>query len=234
MLGMIAKLTKLTKIYEQPALLRPKKIPGVENLSFTIEKGEIFGLLGLNGAGKTTTLRLILGLIESTSGQLERGVTAGYLPENINFPPQLTPVEILKYLNLTPRSRQNAESEIQEVLDITGLSSVSRRRVGGFSKGMTQRLGIAQAILGRPEFLVLDEPTSGLDPLGTIEMRKLFLRLNEDFKMTILFSSHIISEVEKISHRVGILANRSLARILTKQEWTGSETLENLFIAAVT
>lgn len=227
----IIRLVNLTKIYSQPGFLKPKKIVGVEDLTLDIEDGEVFGLLGLNGSGKTTTMRLLLGLIRPTLGTAQIRASAGYLPENIHFPGNLTAYEILKFLSFD--IGENPAGRIGEVLDIAGISAYARQSVGGFSKGMTQRLGIAQAILSRPKLLVLDEPTSGLDPLGVVELRKLFLRLNEEFKITILFSSHIVSEVEKISHRVGILGGNRLRGVFSREAWSREKTLEDIFVQTV-
>lgn len=227
----VATFENVTKFYRQPAFFKPKKILGIENLSLKIEEGEIFGLLGLNGNGKTTALRLLLGLINPTKGQVQVRVSAGYLPENIVFPPRLTPFEILRFLDIG--ARRASQQKISDVLKTVGLFEVKDRRAGGFSRGMTQRLGIAQAILQDPKILVLDEPTLGLDPLGVIEMRELFLRLNAELKITILFSSHIISEVEKISHRVGILTRNRLKGVFPRSDWSRGKTLEEVFVDAV-
>lgn len=187
----------------------------VEELNMKIPRGEIYGFLGPNGAGKTTTIRMLLGLMRPTSGtvhifqkdlQKERVQIlkkVGSLVENPSYYPHLTAYENLEALRKilgTPKER------IYEVLDIVRLMDVANKKVKGFSLGMKQRLGIAAALLNSPELLILDEPTNGLDPSGIIEMRNLIKRLPEDYGMTVLISSHLLSEVEQIATTVGILS----------------------------
>jgi ABC-2 type transport system ATP-binding protein len=239
-----AELSQVTKVYRRRHLGRLTVTPGVDDVSLAIRRGEIFGLLGLNGAGKTTTIKLLLGLLFPTQGesrlfqvplpnrQVMRRI--GYLPELPTLYKYLTIEELLYlYGGLSDLSRDEIRARIPALLNDVGLAPHVRKRLKEYSKGMLQRAGLAQAMLHDPDLLILDEPVSGLDPLGLKEMRELLVRLNGRGK-TIFFSSHIISEAEKICHRVGILHQGRLIRILERREWEGREgALETLFLETV-
>lgn len=187
----------------------------LEDLSFSVPEHSIFGFIGSNGAGKTTTMKMILGLLKADSGQIlvdQRPVTygqnaasrlIGYLPDVPEFYGFLTPVE---YLTLVGRIAKMPEHTIahrsQELLDLVGLSDV-KKRIHGFSRGMKQRLGIAQALLGKPRLLICDEPTSALDPLGRKEILDILSAVKNE--TTVLFSTHILSDVERICDEIALL-----------------------------
>lgn len=237
-------IDNVSKVYRRRHLGRLTVTPGVESISLNVRQGEVFGLLGLNGAGKTTTIKLLLGLLFPTQGQvrlfgkplpdLSIMNKVGYLPELPTLYKYLTVTELLKlYATLSELPRGLAATRIPEVLRLVGLDTQMKKRLGEYSKGMLQRAGLAQALLHNPDLLVLDEPVSGLDPLGLKEMRQLLLTLNQEGK-TIFFSSHIISEAEKLCHRVGILHKGKLARVIEKSEWTAaSGQLEQLFLETI-
>ena len=192
-----------------------KKVEAVRGVSFEVQRGEIFGLLGPNGAGKTTTIKMVLGLIFPQRGAIElfgaRGrspktaVRLGYLPENPYVYQYLRPLEFLDLCGrLTDLSRAERSKRAHAMLERVGLAGAADRPIGKFSKGMMQRIGLAQALLHEPELLILDEPMSGLDPIGRKDVRDLIL---EERKRgtTILFTSHILSDVELLCDRVGIV-----------------------------
>ena len=235
----VITLKNLGKIYRKTHLWHVYETTGIEDVSLSIKEGEIFGLLGLNGSGKTTTIKLILGLLKPTFGSAEifgkkvyksPGVLKdiGYLPEVSSFYRYLTAKEILKfYGNLS--GVKNLNKRADDILDTVGLYECKDKKLSDFSKGMLQRIGIAQSLIHNPSVLIYDEPVSGLDPLAVKEIRQLILKLKSLGK-TIFLSSHLISEVEKISDRVGILARGRLSRILNQPEWVGNEgELERVF-----
>lgn len=190
------------------------KEQAVSNINLKIRKGEIYGFLGPNGAGKTTTIRMLLGLMKPSSGTIKifqkdlkkerMNILAkvGSLVENPSYYPHLTAYENLEALRKilgVPKSR------IDEVLEIVRLKDVADKKVKGFSLGMKQRLGIAASLLHNPELLILDEPTNGLDPSGIIEIRNLIKRLPSEYGMTIIISSHLLSEIDQMATQVGIV-----------------------------
>jgi bacitracin transport system ATP-binding protein len=192
-----------------------KKKVAVDHINIGLRKGEIYGFLGKNGAGKTTTMQLILGLIRPTSGSVElfgestrpgrnrHGGRIGSIIETPGFYPNLTASE-----NLEIHRRLVGETDkltISKALDRVGLRDTGKKLVKAFSLGMKQRLGIARAILHSPELLVLDEPNNGLDPEGIKQMRRLYLSLVADFGITIFISSHILSEIDQLAHRICII-----------------------------
>ena len=195
--------------------------PVVDRLSFSILEGEIFGFLGPNGAGKTTTLLMLLGLSEPSDGSVlvsgldpfrnprEVKRLVGYLPENVGFYGDMNPLQSLEYVaDLNGMDKHVAEEKSLEALRVVGLSAdVHRQKVGTFSRGMRQRLGIAEVLVKDPKILFLDEPTLGLDPDGALRLIELVQSLNEDRKITVLLSSHDLYQVQKISDRVGIMIN---------------------------
>jgi len=206
----------------------------VDHLDFKVSKGEAFALLGSNGAGKTTTIKMILGLTHPESGsiKLEHGVTVGYSPETPYFPPFLTGQEVLMYYaGIQKTAKEKRKSEVSDLLELVGLSN-DRVKVKHYSKGMLQRLALAQAMLGDPSFLILDEPTAGLDALGRIEMMDLLNRLKERGK-TILMNSHILNDIERVCDRGIIMKNGKLVREWSSKELKHGETLESLFLMAV-
>jgi ABC-2 type transport system ATP-binding protein len=193
-----------------------RRLEVVKDLSFSVGRGEIFGLLGPNGAGKTTTLKMLLGFIAPTrghasvaghpAGSLASRRRVGYLPENPALYEFLTGVEYLRFAGrLSGLSRAEARARAVRLLEEVGLAGRADRPIRGFSKGMVQRLGLAQALIGDPEIVLLDEPMSGLDPIGRKDVRDLIFKLREEGR-TILFSTHILSDVEMICDRVGIVA----------------------------
>jgi ABC-2 type transport system ATP-binding protein len=190
----------------------------VDGLDLVIEEGEIYGLLGPNGAGKTTTILILLGLTEPTAGEvrvlghnparepLKVKRLTGYLPENLGFYDDLSARENLLYtahLNRIPE--REAKKRVDEVLEMVGLADVASRRVGAFSRGMKQRLGIADVLLKEPRFVILDEPTSGIDPEGAKQILDMIVRLRDERGMTILLSSHLLHQVQQICDRMGII-----------------------------
>ncbi len=192
----------------------------VDHLSFQVEEGEIFGFLGPNGAGKTTTLLMLLGLSRPTEGsakvcgldplrqarEVKRSV--GYLPENVGFYGDLDAVQSLRYIaDLNGMERGEAEGKIQETLKLVGLAGDAQKKVSAYSRGMNQRLGIAEVLIKEPKVLFLDEPTLGLDPDGALRLIDLIQSLNREKGITVLISSHNLYQVQKISHRVGIMIN---------------------------
>lgn len=221
----------LTKTY-QAIWPWQKSAKVLSDISFSVRQGEIFGFLGHNGAGKTTTMKILLGLLSPTGGRAEilgcpsSDVTVharlGYLPETPYFYDYLTAEEFLCFYGRLARlSRKEAMKRVPELLERVDLGESRHKPLRKFSKGMLQRIGLAQALIHDPDVVILDEPMSGLDPIGRKEVRDLILSLRDQGK-TVLFSSHIVSDVEMICDRVGILANgkmRALGRIqdLVKQ-----------------
>lgn len=229
----IIETDRLTKAYVRDVVdteygrlsirLRNRKTLALKDLTLDIQPGEIFGLLGPNGAGKTTTLKILMGIHFPTSGSATlmgkplgtRSVKAkiGFLPENPYFYDYLKGWEFLDfYGQLYGMSRRKRRAKIEQLLDQVSLSHAANRPLRGYSKGMTQRIGLAQALMNDPEIIFLDEPQSGLDPLGRKEVRDIILSLREQGK-TVFFSSHILSDAEMICDRVGILYRGELKSI---------------------
>ena len=191
------------------------KRPVVADLALAVPQGAIYGFLGRNGAGKTTTIRLLLGLLAPDRGRIElfgRSLTRANRTDLlrqvgalIETPPHYDHLTASENLRVTCRLRRLPASEAARTLDLVGLGEAADRRVGGFSLGMRQRLGLARALLGNPRLLVLDEPTNGLDPTGIIGMRALLRRLVEDAGVTVFLSSHLLGEVEQIADHIGLI-----------------------------
>jgi ABC-2 type transport system ATP-binding protein len=206
-------IQNLTKVFPIP--FRREKVVAVNDLSLVVEPGQVYGLLGPNGSGKSTTMKVVLGLVTPTSGKteifgcdsnrVESREQVGFLPENPYFYKFLTGVETLEfYGKLSGLKGARLQDRSKELLCLVRLESAADRRIGGYSKGMLQRIGLAQALIQEPRLLVLDEPTAGVDPAGSREIRDLIL----DFKtrgITVLLCSHLLEQVQEICDRVGIL-----------------------------
>ena len=190
----------------------------VNRLSFSVTRGEVFGFLGPNGAGKTTTLLMLLGLTEPTSGKARvlgidpirepirvKGMI-GYLPENTGFYNDLNARQTLRFIaDLNGLSIDEADERIDNALEMVGLDTEAEKKVGAYSRGMRQRLGIAELLIKKPQVAFLDEPTLGLDPDATNRMMDLIALLCKEKKMTVLLSSHLLHLVQRVCHRVGIM-----------------------------
>lgn len=198
-----------------------KTSKGIKDLNLIIPKGAIYGFLGPNGSGKTTTIRVLLGLMSPKSGKIsffgksfakhriECLKRTGALIEAPSLYPHLSGHENLKIVSRY-RNGKISPDHINAILNVVKLTQVKTKKVKTYSLGMKQRLGIAVALLGNPELLVLDEPTNGLDPTGIVEMRDLIVDLNKEHGMTILLSSHLLSEIEKICTHIGIISHGGL------------------------
>ncbi|WP_127017888.1 ABC transporter ATP-binding protein [Anoxybacter fermentans] len=205
-----------------------RKTLAVDHLSFEVKKGEIFGLIGPNGAGKTTTIKMLLGLTRPTAGkiQIKSGIQIGYSPETPYFPGFLTAEEVLYFYGKLQRLKKTQlVKEISIILKKVNLIDYRTRKIQKFSKGMLQRLALAQALLGSPDLLILDEPAAGLDAKGRIEILNLIKELKEEGK-TIILNSHILHDVEQVADR-GIILNRG--RLVT--EWDFRQKMINLEIS---
>jgi len=208
---LVVETVDLTKTYDNTTV--------VNKLNLSIEEGDIFGFLGPNGAGKTTTILMLLGLTEPTSGvaricgynstrePLKVKSISGYVPERIGFYEDLTARHNLIYTGrLNALSEETIRKRVDESLDIVGLSEAANQRVQEFSRGMKQRLAIADILIKQPKVAFLDEPTSGIDPEGVKEMLDLIAKIAREQKMTVILSSHQLHQVQQICNRVGILA----------------------------
>jgi ABC-2 type transport system ATP-binding protein len=189
--------------------------PAVKNLKLSVRRGEVFGFLGPNGAGKTTTMNVLLGFVNSTSGEARLFGTdvrepiarqqIGYLPELTYYYKFLSAEELLRfYATIFGLPKAETERRIDAVLKLVDLEAVRKRAIKTYSKGMQQRVGLAQALINDPDLLILDEPTSGLDPVGRMKVREIIQRLKDEGK-TVFFSSHELGEVETVCDRVAIL-----------------------------
>ncbi len=211
----VIRIEKLTKRYGTQVV--------VDNLSLDVAEGEIFGFLGPNGAGKTTTMLMLLGLTEPTAGTvrvcgydparepLKVKEVIGYLPESVGFYEDMDARQNLRYiarLNRIPDSISGPR--IDHLLEVTDLAKEAGKKVGSYSKGMRQRLGIAEVLIKEPKVVFLDEPTIGLDPDGTNKMLDLIQGLSRERKITIFFSSHLLDQVQHISDRIGIMIKGKL------------------------
>ena len=216
-------------------------IVAVKDLNLRIEPGEVYGLLGPNGSGKSTTLKIILGLVSPTRGRteifgrdsrlVESREAVGFLPENPYFYKYLTGEETLRFFGrLCGLRGAPLKERIDELLDLVGLTKARKRRLATYSKGMLQRIGLAQALIHDPRLVVLDEPTAGVDPAGSREIRDLILDLKRR-GITVLLSSHLLAQAQEICDRVGILADGVLVREGHLQELIAIENQTELVIA---
>ena len=224
-------LTGVTKIFSVP--FQRRSVVAVRDLNLEVASGQIYGLLGPNGSGKSTTLKIILGLVTPTRGEAQifgrdsdsvaSRESVGFLPESPYFYKFLTGEETLRFYGKLCGLRGRAlNSRIEEMLALVGLTSARKRRLGVYSKGMLQRIGLAQALIQEPALLVLDEPTAGVDPAGAGEIRDLILDLKTR-GITVLLSSHLLGQVQEICDRIGILANGVLVREGALTELLGVE-----------
>lgn len=230
---------KLTKIYQN------SKVKAVDEQDLRVPSGEVFGYLGPNGAGKTTTIYMLLGILKPTSGDgkilgkplgsREAKERIGFLPESATMHLHHSGYSLLQYygalLNMDPGK---LKGRAEHVLEIAGLSKAMHQNIETYSKGMMQRLGIAQAILNDPDLLILDEPTANLDPIGRKEVKDLLMSIKEHGK-TIFISSHILSDIEQLCDRIAILNEGKLVRSGTIAELIGDSktTLEDFFYQIV-
>jgi ABC-2 type transport system ATP-binding protein len=199
------------------------KFTAVDNLDLAVQAGEVFGLLGPNGAGKTTTILMLLGLTEPSAGKITVAghdpvrdplavkAVVGYLPDNVGFYPSLSGRQNLLYTaSLNGIRRKEAEQRIDSLLGDVGLTDSADKRAGSYSRGMKQRLGIADALVKQPAILILDEPTIGIDPEGVRDLLMLIRRLTKDQGMTVLLSSHLLHQVQEVCDRVGVFVGGRL------------------------
>jgi ABC-2 type transport system ATP-binding protein len=225
-------LTGVSKIFRTGIF---KKKVGVKDLTFSVAPGEVVGLLGANGSGKSTTIKMILGFLKPTEGNIlvcghganERIARKfiGYLPENPRFQKFLTAGQLMQYFGqLSGLGKKKAQEESDRLLELVHLKHVAKERIQGFSKGMTQRLAIAQSLLNNPQLLIFDEPMSGLDPVGRKEVRQLISRVHAEFpKATLFFSTHILADVEQLC---------SSAILLRASRLTQQSRLDDLLVSA--
>ena len=210
----------LTKVFPIP--FRRTKLVALRGLNLEVAPGQVYGLLGPNGSGKSTALKIILGLVAATAGtskifgrdsrEVRSREAVGFLPENPYFYKYLTGEETLRfYGKLCGLHGQKLKARTNELLDLVRLRDARDRRLGGYSKGMLQRIGLAQSLIQEPKLVVLDEPTAGVDPAGSHEIRDLILDLKRR-GITVLLSSHLLAQVQEICDRVGILAHGILVR----------------------
>lgn len=231
----IIELTGLTKKYG--------KFTAVDNLNLTVHKGEVFGFLGPNGAGKSTTILMMLGLTEPTAGTVNVcGINAtrnpievkrkvGYLPEDVGFYEQMTGVENLCYTaQLNGLSAAVAKEKAVRLMERVGLSEQLQKKTGKYSKGMRQRLGLADVLIKNPEVIILDEPTSGIDPAGVREFISLIHHLSREDGLTVLFSSHHLEQVQQICDRAGLFNKGKLSTVvdLNAEEMKG-QNLDDMY-----
>jgi len=217
----IVETRNLTKVYRD--FWGRQKVLALKALDLEVRRGEIFGLLGPNGSGKTTTIKLILGLLFPTSGQalvfgrdateVTKNERIGYLPEESYLYRFLNAEETLDfYGRLFAMSAPLRRQRTSDLIEMVGLTGAKRRQLKEYSKGMTRRIGLAQALINDPELIVLDEPTTGLDPIGTRDMKDLILRLKEEGK-TVLMCSHLLADVQDVCDRIGILYQGELKEL---------------------
>ncbi len=222
------EVNNLSKTYS--SAFGKNRVDALKNISLKVATGTIFGLLGPNGAGKTTFVKILLGVTFPTSGSatiLGRPIKdysvktrIGYLPENHKFPLYLSGEQVLRYFaELSGFSKNNIDGRINYLLDLVKMRKWKKTKVKKYSKGMMQRLGIAQAIINDPELIFLDEPTDGVDPLGRKEIRDILLQLKSKGK-TVFLNSHLLSEIEMITDNVAILNKGNLVREGTVEEFT--------------
>jgi ABC-2 type transport system ATP-binding protein len=218
--GPAVAVTGLTKVF--PASFRRQSLVAVRDLDLQVKPGEVYGLLGPNGSGKSTTLKIVLGLVSPTRGQteifgrnsrlVESREAVGFLPENPYFYKFLTGTETLRFFGqLCGLSGASLKKRVDEMVELVGLTDARDRRLRGYSKGMLQRIGLAQALINEPRLVVLDEPTAGVDPAGSRQIRDLIVDLRRR-GTTVLLSSHLLAQVQEVCDRVGILADGVLVR----------------------
>lgn len=222
------KADRLTKRY--------KNIIAADRLTFTLHKG-VTGLLGANGAGKTTLMRMICGILEPTEGTVTYdGIPVteesyrnilGYLPQDFGYYPDFSGMDFLMYFSaLKGLSRQDAKARTEELLRIVGLSDAAKKKIKSYSGGMKQRLGIAQALINRPEVLIMDEPTAGLDPQERVRFRNLIGEIGKN--SIVLLSTHILSDIEHIADRVIMMKS---GQIIWQGDWRDNkESLESFYL----
>ena len=227
----VVTVSELTKIYHTG--MKKGGLTALDSVSFHIEPGEIFGLLGPNGAGKTTLFKLLLGISEVTSGEAtvlglppsnpKSREKIGYLPENHRFPEHLTGLGLLY---LTGRMYKMDDETIAkragDLLELVDMTKWAHTKMKKYSKGMLQRVGLAQAMINDPDLIFLDEPTDGVDPIGRAEIKNVMLKIRDKGK-TIILNSHLLSEVELVADRVAILQNGKLAKIGSVDEMTNKK-----------
>ncbi len=239
----ILQTEKLRVEYRSQEVRQGTKI-ALHGLNLEVRAGEVFGFLGPNGAGKTTTMNVLLGFTQPTSGTASLfGIDVrqpiarqriGYLPELTYYYKFLTAEEILRfYAKIFGIASGEADKRIAELLKLVELEHAAKRPIKSYSKGMQQRVGLAQALINNPDLLILDEPTSGLDPLGRMKVREIIQRLKNEGK-TVFFSSHELGEVETVCDRVGIVHQGELKAVGTVAEISrGHENLEKAFLKIV-
>lgn len=221
MSDLAVEVKNMTKVFSR-GLKKSDYVVAVDNLSFDIKPGEVYGLIGPNGSGKSTTMKVVLGLMSPTkgdvkvfgydSGDIRARNEIGFLPENPYFYKHLTGKETLKfYGKLCGFRGRELQDRIAELLELVDLESAANRRLGGYSKGMLQRIGLAQALIQRPRLVILDEPTAGVDPLGSRQIRDLILKLKDD-GITVFLCSHLLEQVQEICDRVGIIFEGRMRR----------------------
>jgi ABC-2 type transport system ATP-binding protein len=228
-MSFVVRTEALTKEF-RTGFWRPRQNRALDGLTFDVPAGGVYGLLGPNGAGKSTTLKLLVGLLKPSSGRAELlgrhpGHVAahgrlGFLPEHPTFYDHLTAEELIGYFaGLFGLTGADRSRRVTAVLDRVGLGADRRRPIRQYSKGMVQRVGLAQALVNEPELVILDEPMSGLDPVGRRDVREMILELRDEGR-TVLFSSHILSDAEQLCSRVGILVQGRLKASGTMGELT--------------
>lgn len=225
----VVSVEALRKTYRS-GLIRRRSVEALRGVSLDVHRGEIFGLLGPNGAGKTTLIKILLGIVRRSGGAAEilghsagdrrSRMRIGYLPESHRIPRHLTGNQALEYYGqLSHMPRAAIRKKRDAVLEIVGLSDWGRTAVTGYSKGMQQRLGLAQAMLHDPELLILDEPTDGVDPVGRAEIRDVLFRLRDEGR-TVFLNSHLLQEIELVCDRVAILTKGQVRHVGPVKELT--------------
>ncbi len=234
-------VTNLTKVYA--SAFGKKNVTALQNFSLSVPEGQIFGLLGPNGAGKTTLIKILLNIVYQTAGdakifgsdvndyQVRRRI--GYLPENHKFPLYLTGEGLLKFVaKISGYEDNNLNRRIDELLSLVKMTKWKKTKIRKYSKGMMQRLGLAQAMINNPDLIFLDEPTDGVDPIGRKEIRDILIDLKHSGK-TIFLNSHLLSEVEVVTDRVAILNKGELIQQGTVEELTSAKEVYEIVLERI-